>query len=83
MEAGPVRTCVACLTKRDRAQLIRVARGPDGTISVRPDAPGRGAYVCSRRTCIETAIASGRLRRALRAQDALPEGLEQELLERI
>jgi predicted RNA-binding protein YlxR (DUF448 family) len=45
-------------------------------------APGRGAYVCFDPACVREAISSGRLRRGLRHEGALPAGLEAELLRR-
>lgn len=62
----PERTCVACRAKRERSDLLRVARRPDGTVAADPEgkAPGRGAYVCRRAGCV--AEAQPRLSRALR-----------------
>ena len=64
---APARTCVACRTTRDKRDLLRVVRTPDGT--VRADdtgrAAGRGAYVCRDRDCITTAIQRGALSRVL------------------
>ena len=62
----PERTCVACGSKKPKAQLLRVARSPQGQVSVDPTgkAPGRGAYVCGP-GCWETALGRGRLARSL------------------
>ena len=58
---------MACRTTRDKRELLRVVRTPDGT--VRADetgrAAGRGAYVCRDGACITTAIARGSLSKAL------------------
>ena len=83
MGPGPVRTCVACRRRRPQRELIRVARRPDGRVL--PDvlgsrAEGRGAYVCPDKECIERAVGSGRLNRALRLAGTVPEeGLAEEL----
>ena len=62
----PERTCVACGTKKPKAQLVRIARSPQGTVSVDPvgKAPGRGAYVCGP-GCLDTAMGRGRMARSL------------------
>ena len=62
----PERTCVACGGKKPKAELVRIARSPLGTISVdlTGKAPGRGAYVCGPE-CWETALGRGRLARSL------------------
>ena len=83
MAPGPLRTCVGCRTKRNQAEMIRLARTPDGTVSARPDAPGRGAYVCFERDCIEHALRSGKLRKALRLGGPVSEAVTDELLGRI
>ena len=62
----PERTCVACGCKKPKAELLRVARSPQGEIALDPTgkAPGRGAYVCGP-DCWEPALGRGRLARSL------------------
>jgi uncharacterized protein len=81
MGGVPVRTCIACRAKRPQTELIRIARSRDGRVAVdeRGGAPGRGAYVCPGQSCIDRALASDGLRRALRHGGALPGGLHDEL----
>lgn len=78
MDAGPLRTCVGCRRKRPQQELIRIGRDSDGAVSLGAG-PGRGAYLCRNKGCIETAFGNDRLRRALRSQ-RLPEGLLAELM---
>ncbi|HUG87552.1 MAG TPA: YlxR family protein [Actinomycetota bacterium] len=59
----PERTCVACRAKREKEDLLRIVRRPDGALVVGAGS-GRGAYVCRRGSC--AAEAPGRLPRALR-----------------
>jgi len=63
----PQRTCVLSGRQGSRADLIRLALGPDGTVApdVRARAGGRGAWIAVDRVALETAIAKGRLKRAL------------------
>jgi predicted RNA-binding protein YlxR (DUF448 family) len=52
---------------KDKKDLIRVVRTPDGTISLDTTGKmaGRGAYVCPSRTCIAKAVKERRLEKAL------------------
>jgi uncharacterized protein len=58
---------VECRTARDKRDLLRIVRAPDGSIAVDPTgrANGRGAYVCRDDGCIGGAFAHGGLARAL------------------
>jgi len=74
----PVRTCLGCRRRRPKAELVRLARRPDGSVVVdgRGVEPGRGAYVCAVPDCVERALKTGRLGHAFRAACRLDEGLE-------
>jgi predicted RNA-binding protein YlxR (DUF448 family) len=43
---APERTCVGCRARRRQADLVRVARAPDGRLTVSRTASGRGAWLC-------------------------------------
>ena len=62
------RSCIACGGKAGKGDLHRIVRASDGTIAFDATgrAAGRGAYLCSE-ACLEKAVASKRLDRALRA----------------
>jgi len=64
----PQRTCVGCREKAGKRELVRVARAPDGRVSVDPTgrAPGRGAYVHRSKVCVARAAGGGGLARALK-----------------
>ena len=66
----PVRQCVACREKREKSQLVRVVRTPDGVLAVdtRGNMPGRGAYLCKEAACLEKAVRSRALQRALECE---------------
>ena len=53
----PMRQCIGCQQSRPKKELVRVVRGPDGTVSI--DAvgkkPGRGAYLCPDPACLAKA----------------------------
>ncbi|MCL5116828.1 MAG: YlxR family protein [Firmicutes bacterium] len=63
----PMRTCVGCNVSQPKKSLVRVVRTPDGTLMVdrKGKVSGRGAYVCPNEGCIQTAIKTRRLERAL------------------
>lgn len=44
----PVRTCIGCKEAKDKRELIRIVRTPEGEILVDPTGKksGRGAYIC-------------------------------------
>jgi predicted RNA-binding protein YlxR (DUF448 family) len=70
LKKAPQRTCVACGTTRDQAQLIRIAQGTDERLSIGNSGRehGRGAYICPSRQCWEKALKGTRLEHALRAK---------------
>ena len=81
----PQRQCMGCRERKEKREMIRVVRGPEGGVSLdfRGKAPGRGAYICPDMTCLKKAIRSKALERSLEV--AIPEEiyarLEQEMEE--
>ena len=71
----PVRTCVACRARRPQAELLRIAKGPNG---LEPDGmrklEGRGWYVCKDKLECMTIKGLGKFARAEAA--SLVEALE-------
>ena len=65
----PQRQCMGCRERREKRELIRVVRAPDGGVSLdfRGKAPGRGAYICPDMACLKKAIRSKALERSLEA----------------
>ena len=81
----PQRQCMGCRERKEKREMIRVVRGPEGGISLdfRGKAPGRGAYICPKMDCLKRAIKARSLERSL--DTAIPEEiyarLEQEMEE--
>ena len=81
----PQRQCMGCRERKEKRELIRVGRAPDGGVSrdFRGKAPGRGAYICPDMACLRKAIRSKALDRSLEV--TIPEEiyarLEQEMEE--
>ena len=65
----PLRQCVGCRERKEKSQLIRVVRSPEGEVSLDPKGkkPGRGAYVCPDPNCLKRAVKSRALERAFGA----------------
>lgn len=66
----PMRMCVGCREMKPKKELIRVVRSPEGQISMDATGrkPGRGAYVCRRKECLQKAIRQKQLERAFECQ---------------
>ena len=62
----PMRMCVGCRAMKPKKELVRIACNKEGEITVDPTgkAPGRGAYVCRSRACLERAVKTRALERA-------------------
>lgn len=63
----PQRMCVGCRAMRNKKDLIRVVRTPDGNVELDPTGKrsGRGAYLCPDIECLNQAVKGKRLQKAL------------------
>ena len=63
----PMRQCVGCRTSRDKREMIRVVRTPEGDIQLdfKGKMNGRGAYLCKDPECLTKAGKNKGLERAL------------------
>jgi predicted RNA-binding protein YlxR (DUF448 family) len=66
----PQRTCIACRQIKEKKALIRLVSMENGIaeIDVFGKKPGRGAYLCPKKTCWELALRKNRLDYALRTK---------------
>jgi hypothetical protein len=64
----PQRTCIVCRETKDKRELIRVVRTPEGNFMIDPTgkANGRGAYLCRQASCWEKGLPKQRLAQALK-----------------
>ena len=62
-----MRMCVSCREMQPKKELVRVVRTPEGAVILDTTgrANGRGAYLCKKSACLEKAIKSRALERAL------------------
>jgi predicted RNA-binding protein YlxR (DUF448 family) len=79
----PMRMCIACREMRAKKELMRVVKTPEGILvfDATGKQNGRGAYLCRSSACLERAIKTRALERALEAplNDSLKEALAAEI----
>ena len=70
---------MGCNEKKNKNELIRVVKSSDGKINIDKTGkmPGRGAYICERKECLEKAIKTKRLERVFETK------IEEEIYEKI
>ena len=63
----PMRMCVGCREMKEKRDLIRVVRSPEGVVSLDPTGKksGRGAYLCRNPECMKRALKQRQLERQL------------------
>ena len=63
----PQRQCMGCRERKNKRELIRVVRSPEGQVSLDFGGKmnGRGAYLCPDPECLKRAIRSKALDRSL------------------
>jgi len=66
----PLRQCLGCREHKQKSELIRVVKSPEGEISLdfTEKKPGRGAYVCREPGCFKKVIKSNAFSRAFKTQ---------------
>lgn len=83
MRKTPRRKCMGCQEVKDKRELIRIVRSPEGEISVdfTGRKAGRGAYLCPQNACLEKAMKTKALERSLdvKIDEAVYETLRKEL----
>ena len=63
----PMRMCVGCREMKEKRELIRIVRTPEGEVVLDSTGKrsGRGAYVCRQAECLKRAIRQKQLERQL------------------
>ncbi len=69
----PLRTCISCREKRSKKELLRLVLNAGGMVvwDEYGKGPGRGAYVCQMKSCLEKMEKGNRLNRAFRKKGPL------------
>ena len=63
----PQRQCMGCRERKEKRQMIRVVRTPEGAVNLDFSGKmnGRGAYICPNSDCLKKALRSKALDRSL------------------
>ena len=63
----PQRQCMGCRERKEKRQMIRVVRTPEGNVNLDFSGKmnGRGAYICPNPECLKKALRSKALDRSL------------------
>ncbi len=79
----PTRMCVGCREMKEKRGLLRIVKSPEGVISFDRvgKAPGRGAYICRSKECLDKAVRQRQLERALETK--IEEAVFAQLMEEI
>ena len=74
-----LRQCVGCREMKNKKEMIRVVRTPEGETCIDPSGKknGRGAYLCRSPECLAKAFKAHSLERSLKAS------LEPEIFEKL
>ncbi len=82
-ESIPKRRCVGCGAMADKRLMYRVARLPDGALTLDPSGKmgGRGAYMCRNPECLKKASKCRGLERSFKVQ--IPQDIYESLKEEI
>ncbi len=78
-KSRPQRQCVGCREKKEKNELIRVVRTPEGEFVIDRTGKknGRGAYLCDEVDCLKKARAGNALNRSFRME--VPDEIYEEL----
>ena len=78
-----MRKCTGCNEMKEKRELVRIVRDPEGNISVdlTGKKSGRGAYICKDKKCLMKAQKAKRLERAFECavSEEIYERLEREI----
>ena len=63
----PLRKCTGCQEMRNKKEMIRIVRDPQGSVSIDRTGKkaGRGAYICYQEECLEKALKNRGIERSL------------------
>ena len=70
MKNMPQRTCVGCMQKKDKKDLIRIVKNKQNQISIDKTGKkeGRGIYICNSQQCLEKAIKTKKIEKTFETQ---------------
>ncbi len=79
----PMRQCVGCMEMKQKSELVRIVRSPEGEISLDTTGKknGRGSYICKNADCFKAALKKKCFYRAfgVNVPDEVAEEIEKEI----
>lgn len=81
MNKIPLRTCIGCNLTKQKKELLRIVKTPEGEIKVDQTGKlnGRGAYLCHNKDCFSQAMKKGKIEHSLKLTLSLEKEKELEL----
>ncbi len=79
----PQRMCLGCREMKNKKELIRIVRTPEGEIELDNTGkkPGRGAYICPDIQCYNKAVKSKSIQKAL--EKSIPEEISEKIKDQL
>lgn len=79
----PLRNCIGCQEQKNKRELVRIVRTPEGNVELDPSGKkaGRGTYICRKRSCLDAAVKGKRIERNLK--HPVSPAIVQELMEQL
>ncbi len=70
MKHVPERSCIVCKAQRDKSELLRIVKTPEGEVVIDTSGKkaGRGAYVCRCKDCVFGMIKKRALNRSFKTE---------------
>ena len=65
LKKKPARRCMACNEQKEKNELLRIVRTPEGNVEIDLTGKknGRGAYICKSEECLKKIVKSKKLER--------------------
>ena len=79
----PQRQCVGCAQMKNKTELIRIIKTPEGEVILDSTGKknGRGAYICRNPECYKKAVKAKRLERSFSMP--IPESVSEQILKEL
>ena len=83
----PVRVCIGCQEPKNKRDLVRIVRTPEGNVEVDTTGKkaGRGTYICANKSCLDAAVKGKRIDRSLKhpVSPALVDELAEKIIHQV
>lgn len=87
MKKIPQRSCVVCKAQKNKNELLRIVKNKENIIKIDNTGKesGRGAYICYSEECLEKAIKSKKIEKALeiKVEDKIYEEMKNIIIKKV